>query len=60
MGEPLGIVEKQNLLQGVVSDDACKITTDNCRNGGICKTTWNDYGKIFLLYFFITEIGVIY
>jgi hypothetical protein len=33
MGEPLGIVEKQNLVKGVVSDDACKI--NNCLNGGI-------------------------
>lgn len=32
MGEPLGVVEKQNLLEGVVSDDACKV--NNCLNGG--------------------------
>lgn len=41
MGEPLGSVAKQHLLQGVVSDDACKV--NKCLNGGTCEVTWNDF-----------------
>ncbi|KAK2721506.1 protein crumbs-like [Artemia franciscana] len=39
--EPLGAVQKNDVLEGVVSDDSCR---DNpCSNGGVCLVTWNDF-----------------
>jgi hypothetical protein len=42
MGDPLGqVVRLGSVLEGVVSDDACKV--DPCLNGGTCLVTWNDF-----------------
>lgn len=33
--------DKSTVLEGVLSDDSCKI--NQCRNKGVCENTWNDY-----------------
>ena len=39
--EPLGTVKRNDVLEGVVSDNTC---LDNpCINGGNCTVTWNDF-----------------
>ena len=39
--EPLGPVQRSDVLEGVVSDDTCR--TNPCINGGSCTVTWNDF-----------------
>jgi protein crumbs len=43
MGEPLGTVKIQNIKNGTVTDNTCRININPCINGGTCQVTWNDF-----------------